>query len=336
MTTSAKSLGALLRQLRDKTGLSQSDVSKQIGVSQALYSTWESGAATPKPDKLELIAAALQTDAKELMSFNPNPREPDVVLADLQRNARDFVQGYSRKYGAPAHDIWILGGTNLTSMKRINLMDRHWKELLGSGGFNYHFIWMMDLVDIDIYGTVLTTLATLARTVWEEKGATAGKIIHYAVQGYKPAPDAIECYRSFKKAAEETLPATSSNTSAADQCIETMHDLYPIETPQGTSEKQAALREAVDGLLREWQRDTGIVAYRPIKHAIPAAANIRLMPLAREIVTRVAPEIESQGRWFWLSPALTQRLMVAINRFSKVADEITSQAPKAAATPVSS
>jgi transcriptional regulator with XRE-family HTH domain len=333
MTASPKTLGALLRKLREGLGQSQSQVSKEVGVSQALYSTWESGTAVPKLGKLTKLAAVLQSKREVFMPFYKDvlvTRDPDVPLTGLQRGAREFVRDHANEHGRAAHDVWILGGTNLSSMKRIELMEGHWGVMLRDG-VTLNFIWVLDdLLNIGTFAAMLTPLATLAKNVWEEKGEKAGRVVHYAVQGCKPAPDALDCYKRLKKAtmaaAEEAVRSKASVD--AEGYIETMHDLYSVDELSWPPEEKESLREAVKEILREWQPDTGIVAYRPLRHAVPPAANIRLMPLSKEIVTGVASEVEGHGRWFWLSPTLTQRLIQAINRFSEVAKKSNSQAPE--------
>lgn len=56
-----------LRRLREAAGLSQMQLSAQVGVSQTALSAWELGTAMPSVSNLLRLCAALDTSADELL-----------------------------------------------------------------------------------------------------------------------------------------------------------------------------------------------------------------------------------------------------------------------------
>lgn len=59
-----------LTQLRTAAGLSQADLAKLVGVSQATVSRWEADVMTPKTDKLSPLAKALGVEIQDVMWMN--------------------------------------------------------------------------------------------------------------------------------------------------------------------------------------------------------------------------------------------------------------------------
>ncbi|GLQ23244.1 hypothetical protein GCM10007853_11180 [Algimonas ampicilliniresistens] len=62
------SLATRLKTTRKKHGLSQSELAKQVDVSQPTIANWERGGHIPRPDALARIASALRTDPAWLVS----------------------------------------------------------------------------------------------------------------------------------------------------------------------------------------------------------------------------------------------------------------------------
>lgn len=62
-----KSIGEKIRGYRQRTGLSQNDLAKRVGVTRAVVTAWESGKACPKLDKLCPLANALKCTIAELV-----------------------------------------------------------------------------------------------------------------------------------------------------------------------------------------------------------------------------------------------------------------------------
>ena len=61
-------LATRLKERRKRLGLSQSALASAAGVSQPTVANWENGGHTPRPDALERLASALDTDPTWLLS----------------------------------------------------------------------------------------------------------------------------------------------------------------------------------------------------------------------------------------------------------------------------
>lgn len=59
--------GDKIKNIRKTAGISQADLGRMLGVSQAMISAYEQGARNPKLETLEKIAEALSVSAKELL-----------------------------------------------------------------------------------------------------------------------------------------------------------------------------------------------------------------------------------------------------------------------------
>lgn len=76
-----KVLGARLRDLRKRDGISQLDLSEKLGVEPPSVSRWESGANWPKPPQLETIAEIFNVPVSYLFSETPEeiPNREHVI-----------------------------------------------------------------------------------------------------------------------------------------------------------------------------------------------------------------------------------------------------------------
>ncbi len=310
----------LIRDRRAASGATQRAFAERLAVSQALLSQWESGAGLPRPQRLSALAKALGVKLDELRSAYeqskapaaPEPRRA-LGIEELHAAARAHVLAY----GPKRLDIWVIGATNLSVMKRAELLEKRWKENL-LWGVNYNLLWVLDIVDEDRLGTVLATLSSLAHKVETEHAAFAdaarrdasrpawlkttdnwrpGAVNHYALSALEPPRRAmLDVYARLARAEADGARGTVHAFVAG-------HDRH---TPAA---------EAARRLMRVWHPETGIVAYRPLDAATPAAANIRLMPVTEKIVARLAPELEESNYWFWLTPAGARRVVNAIADF---------------------
>lgn len=81
--TEAKRIGSLLKYLREERGVTQSRISERVGVSQATYAQYESGAKRiPTYSRLVEIVHKLDALAKD-----GSPRMPDpecIALPELE------------------------------------------------------------------------------------------------------------------------------------------------------------------------------------------------------------------------------------------------------------
>jgi transcriptional regulator with XRE-family HTH domain len=94
--------GTRLRLLRERVGLTQTQLGAKVGVSQGNVATWERNAAVPQSAMVEQLAAALGVPAVELLVGRPpgpfipvNPRKRTIRLT-----ADNFAEHFSTEYGA--------------------------------------------------------------------------------------------------------------------------------------------------------------------------------------------------------------------------------------------
>ncbi len=79
--SSESSLGARLRQARERAGLSQQDAAEAIGVAREIVSYWENERRTPGPGYLDRLAATYDTSIDYLYGRERTPSEADEHAA---------------------------------------------------------------------------------------------------------------------------------------------------------------------------------------------------------------------------------------------------------------
>lgn len=75
------SLGDYLRQLRLKIGLTQEEVSRQLGISQPAYLKYETGATEVSDEMLLRLAKLFQVNADDLVGRRMSVLAADVAFA---------------------------------------------------------------------------------------------------------------------------------------------------------------------------------------------------------------------------------------------------------------
>jgi len=68
-----------LKEARLKSGLSQKDLSENIGVAKSTYSLYESGKREPNVDTIKKIASALNVSADMLLGLEAEPLLPPTL-----------------------------------------------------------------------------------------------------------------------------------------------------------------------------------------------------------------------------------------------------------------
>lgn len=58
---------------RQRLGLSQEDVARELGVDRSTVAGWETGRAYPDPRRLPLLAALLETTTDKLLKAEEEP-----------------------------------------------------------------------------------------------------------------------------------------------------------------------------------------------------------------------------------------------------------------------
>ena len=77
----AKYAGAVIKNLREKNGWTQTDLAKKVGVGKTTIANYESGTRSPNQDMLFKLADVLQVSVNRISLFL-------MVLFQLQAHAR--------------------------------------------------------------------------------------------------------------------------------------------------------------------------------------------------------------------------------------------------------
>lgn len=84
----AESFGVRLQRLRTAKGLTQSQVAKQLSVSEPSISAWEQDKARPKAGRMEALAILLGVDISELLGIDEAESLGDVIARAKEQIAR--------------------------------------------------------------------------------------------------------------------------------------------------------------------------------------------------------------------------------------------------------
>lgn len=74
-----EAFGARLQRFRTDAGLNQADVAKRMGVSAPSVSSWETGRARPKLDRMAKLAAILGVETADLLEDAPPEQVQDLI-----------------------------------------------------------------------------------------------------------------------------------------------------------------------------------------------------------------------------------------------------------------
>ncbi|HHE0570649.1 TPA: helix-turn-helix transcriptional regulator [Vibrio parahaemolyticus] len=76
----------VLKEAREKTGQSQSDVADKVGVTKQTYLKWENGVTEPKASQVSKLADVLGVTETEICKGKINKKMPlDTFIYDLSR-----------------------------------------------------------------------------------------------------------------------------------------------------------------------------------------------------------------------------------------------------------
>jgi transcriptional regulator with XRE-family HTH domain/Zn-dependent peptidase ImmA (M78 family) len=109
----SKALAGRLRSLRLEAGLSQADLARRLGISQAAISNWESGSRQPSLDDLYVLASELDVDVFDLLPRHAGPPVRAVLRgvaeklgrASLARALEEFVD-HAETMDRPTPTAW--------------------------------------------------------------------------------------------------------------------------------------------------------------------------------------------------------------------------------------
>jgi transcriptional regulator with XRE-family HTH domain len=108
--------GTRLRSLRERAGMSQSELAKNVGTHHSHVSRWERNATQPESAMVERLAAVLGVTAVELLTGRPQkpPKRTIRLTADnfaahLPTDyAASLVEGFTVPEDGIDHDDWIV------------------------------------------------------------------------------------------------------------------------------------------------------------------------------------------------------------------------------------
>jgi transcriptional regulator with XRE-family HTH domain len=80
----AQAVGSIIAERRNRLGLSQSELAEKVGINQESLSKMENGRISPKFERLQRFADALNCRVEDLFSFKPRqPPEQAAAIADM-------------------------------------------------------------------------------------------------------------------------------------------------------------------------------------------------------------------------------------------------------------
>lgn len=82
-----KELGSRITEVMKKRGMTQKELAKRIGVTEAVMSRYVSGDREPKPDTLANIATALHTTSDALLGIECEEFDQPRIRRIIARNA---------------------------------------------------------------------------------------------------------------------------------------------------------------------------------------------------------------------------------------------------------
>ena len=94
--------GAIIRELREKTGLTQSELAEKLYVSDKAVSKWENGAAKPRSATLFRLSTVLEISADELLAcrYQDAPTERKGLFAVKRQIRNNIRAAFYDRYGA--------------------------------------------------------------------------------------------------------------------------------------------------------------------------------------------------------------------------------------------
>jgi transcriptional regulator with XRE-family HTH domain len=80
----AQAVGSIIAERRNRLGLSQSELAEKVGINQESLSKMENGKISPKFERLQRFADALDCRVEDLFKFKPRqPAEQAAAIADM-------------------------------------------------------------------------------------------------------------------------------------------------------------------------------------------------------------------------------------------------------------
>ena len=92
LTTPDTSMGARLREARERTGISEGALAEALGVNVTSIKAWENGKRTPRANKLVNIAGVLGVSVRWLLEGQAEPTRHESAPISIETLRRDVEQ----------------------------------------------------------------------------------------------------------------------------------------------------------------------------------------------------------------------------------------------------
>ncbi|MCY8824520.1 helix-turn-helix domain-containing protein [Bacillus atrophaeus] len=111
------SLGANLKKLRDKRGLSQYQVAEKLGIQRSRYNSWENDIAQPRYEMLNKLCEFYKVEVNDLMKDDSQQEEP-------KKNATNTHQEDEKSNTPSSIKTWLrMENDDLTEKEKETLAE---------------------------------------------------------------------------------------------------------------------------------------------------------------------------------------------------------------------
>ena len=83
-----------LRELRNKTGLTQNEIANKLGVSGQTILNWENGIYEPKINQLIQLADLFDVTVDYLIERKTNDKSIDAICTELERIPKESIMSF--------------------------------------------------------------------------------------------------------------------------------------------------------------------------------------------------------------------------------------------------
>jgi transcriptional regulator with XRE-family HTH domain len=126
--TFASELGARLKALREKRGLTQQQLGERLKAAPSRISRYESGGAVPEAETLVTLATVLEVSLDELLLGRPSGADDDGVRDVRLRERMRELEKIDRKYRDTAIEVidaFVVKGNHEATAARLQSRRRH-------------------------------------------------------------------------------------------------------------------------------------------------------------------------------------------------------------------
>lgn len=104
-----KKIGALLKELRNETGLTQEQFAEIVNVSNRTVSRWENGNNMPDLDTLIQISDYYEIDLRELLDGERKNEKMNKELEETVLKAVDYTNTETERFTQKVHWLLLMG-----------------------------------------------------------------------------------------------------------------------------------------------------------------------------------------------------------------------------------